>query len=118
MKRIIILILATLVAISMILASCAAPATTEVETAAPAVEEEMEPSQPEAEEKEEPSELEAEAEIVVPSREEGYAGPPLTTEPIELRVLRASNMPEREELWLSLLDEFTTAHPNITINSV
>lgn len=93
-------------------------ATEEVSTEVPetveessAEEAEDEPSEEEAATEEEASE----AEIEVPSQEDGYAGPPLTEENITLRVMRATNSPAREEMWLGMLDEFMAAHPNITI---
>ncbi len=50
----------------------------------------------------------------VPSVEDGYAGPPLTTEPITLRILRWQRAPVEEELFAQWIAEFRQAHPNIT----
>lgn len=54
-------------------------------------------------------------EISVPSREEGYAGPALTSEQITIRILRNNLDPFLEELYHQWYDEFEAAHPNITI---
>ena len=69
MKNKSIYLMSLLVLIALLISNCSVPPATEVEPAAPVVEED-EPS--------EPSQSEAEPEIVVPSKEEGYAGPPLT----------------------------------------
>ncbi len=103
--------------IVVLIAGCASPATPQVqETQVP-----LPPTEPAAAAPTEPAAVEpaqppvAEEEIVVPSREDGYAGPALSKDPITIRVLRASFYPEREELWLGILKQFTDAHPNIKI---
>jgi ABC-type glycerol-3-phosphate transport system substrate-binding protein len=53
--------------------------------------------------------------MTVPSQAEGYAGPPLTTDPITLRILRATFSPDRQDSWNEIIKTFTDAHPNITI---
>ena len=53
--------------------------------------------------------------MTVPSREDGYTGPALTTEEITLRVLRQDYRPGQNELFDQWSAEFTAAHPNIKI---
>ncbi len=50
----------------------------------------------------------------VPSPADGYAGPLLSTDPIKLRILRFTQGPAQETLFKNWMNEFTTAHPNIT----
>ena len=53
-------------------------------------------------------------EMTIPSAADGYAGPPLTTEPITLKILRPDNGPDEDALRHKWQSEFTAAHPNIT----
>ena len=53
--------------------------------------------------------------MTVPSKEDGYTGPALSTEPITLRALRQDYRPGQNELFDQWTEEFTTAHPNIKI---
>lgn len=53
--------------------------------------------------------------MTVPSLEDGYAGPALTTEDVTLRVLRQDYRPGQNELFDQWSAEFTAAHPNIKI---
>ena len=48
-------------------------------------------------------------------RKEGYIGPPLTTEPITLRVLAITTQPYIQEVYDRWNNEFMDAFPNITI---
>lgn len=59
--------------------------------------------------------IESPAKIEVPSVEDGYAGPQLTTENIKLRTIRWQRAVAEEELFAIWIDEFEAAHPNITI---
>lgn len=115
MRRNLLFTILLLLILALSVASCTTePAATD--EPAPAPTEEAAPAEDEAEVEDQAEvETEPEAEILVPSREDGYAGPALTTEEITLRVMRANNSPEREEMWLGMLDEFMAAHPNISI---
>src|SRR5581483_5349535 len=88
--------------IGILLASCAAPASAPT-TAAPAT------TAPSGAATARPA-----AGITVPSVEDGYAGPALTTEPVTLRILRYQMGPPQEALLKQWMTEFTAAHPNIT----
>ena len=92
-----------LLVFALLLSACSQKAAepTAVPTAAeptevPAAEEPTEA--PAAEEPAEAPEKEASAEIQVPSLEDGYKGPALTTEEITLSIIRPDNGPEEDDL--------------------